>query len=362
MASTPSRRPARVVSAALLSLALLIAGLVVAGAGFSEPTTAGSFASAAVPLPTGHLTAPHLAQATRAAEPGQHNLDTPAAVDFQMLAAVTDQQLTAEKQRTKVDTEETKAKARSKWRLNRTKRELRREDRIAQRQTATAEVSTAAPAGSAPLSAPANAPEGAPDTSGVPQNSPSSAAPDIVASTAPATLQPPPPSTSPSPQAVEAEFFQLVNALRANPGGELRRPTSLPSCVHDPVFGISVDATGTAVNAAPALLLDAAVSDNIARAWSTTMNASGTLEHRPGTQVDDLFSYLGRTTTIRGENVSVVGGSDPAHVAWVHFENLRDSATGHYCNLVSPAFTHVGVGAHQGADRHWLTQNFFAVG
>ena len=165
----------------------------------------------------------------------------------------------------------------------------------------------------------------------------------------------------PLPEAVEAEVARLVNELRTNPNGALWRPGPLPSCVQEPVYEISVDpGTGT-VTPAPALAVDHEVSMALSRSWSVAMNAEQTLAHRDSDEAAVIYSAVDRDVAIRGENVSRLGGYEPAVVAWNHFANLRDSPTGHFCNLVSPAFTHIGIGAHHDGRNDWLTQNVFRL-
>jgi uncharacterized protein YkwD len=159
--------------------------------------------------------------------------------------------------------------------------------------------------------------------------------------------------------AIELEIHRLTNELRANPSGPLARQKPMPSCVSDSFYGINIDQATGHPTAVPALGLNEAVSINLARDWSMTMDATGNFDHRPNSEAIAIYSQLGIGWRAIGENIAWFSGYTDAQAARVFFDGWRESDLGHYCALVAPVYSNVGVGYHKGASRSWATQNFY---
>jgi len=166
------------------------------------------------------------------------------------------------------------------------------------------------------------------------------------------------PSPSSGHNDIEIEIFRLTNAIRANPSGPLARQGPLPDCVGDDFYQIEIDPATGHPKPAPLLTLDETVSMKMARPWSIQMDNSDTMGHRQD-QIEFLES-IGIMPGVSGENVAWSSGYSQSDAAMVHFTGWRQSDTGHYCAMMAPAYTHVGVGHHMGADKFWATQNFYA--
>ena len=78
------------------------------------------------------------------------------------------------------------------------------------------------------------------------------------------------------------------------------------------------------------------------------MAVSGTFQHRPGGQIDVLLPSGWRRW---GENIASASNLALAQTS------LEDSP-GHYANMVSPAYTDVGIGIAREGSRVYVTQNF----
>ena len=175
------------------------------------------------------------------------------------------------------------------------------------------------------------------------------------------------PSTGPLPpmatdlDPVELEILRLTNALRADPSGPLAREKPLPSCVDQPFYGISVDPATGHPEAAPALRLDERVSVALARPWAREMDRTGAFEHRPPGSALAVYGQLGIDLSATGENIAWFRGYNPTEAARVHFEGWRESDDGHYCALVAPSYTHIGIGTFRGRERSWAVQNFYQL-
>ncbi len=91
----------------------------------------------------------------------------------------------------------------------------------------------------------------------------------------------------------------------------------------------------------------------VARGWSRTMLATGELEHNPNYSAQYPPGWLSS-----GENVATASGYPSiADAVEVMFDGLVNSP-GHYANMTSPAFTHIGIGIGSDGDKHYATQNF----
>jgi hypothetical protein len=159
--------------------------------------------------------------------------------------------------------------------------------------------------------------------------------------------------------AVELEMVRLTNELRANPAGPLARRAPLPSCVDDAFYRLSVDPATGHPTAAPPLTVDELVSVEMARVWSVEMERSAGFEHRASTSQEQTYDQLGVAVEAWGENIAWLAGFGRAAAARIHFEGWRESETGHYCAMLSPRFSHIGVGEHWSDDESWAVQNFY---
>lgn len=103
----------------------------------------------------------------------------------------------------------------------------------------------------------------------------------------------------------------------------------------------------------PALIVSPELTD-IARGWSEDMAASGSFTHNPAYSDHYPEGWLAA-----GENIATVSGSGLTLTDAVAkmFDGLVDSR-GHYENMVSTKFTHVGIGIARRGSKFWATQNF----
>lgn len=158
---------------------------------------------------------------------------------------------------------------------------------------------------------------------------------------------------------IEWELYLLTNELRSEPAGRLRRQGERPDCLDDPYYVLEVDTRTGHPEPAPPLALDPVVSVEMARAWAAQMEGSGTFAHRPSTAQQQLYHQLGISALAWGENIAWSGGHTIPSVAMVHFEGWRESNSGHYCTLVSPRFSRIGIGEVHQNDESWAVQNFY---
>jgi len=158
--------------------------------------------------------------------------------------------------------------------------------------------------------------------------------------------------------AVEQEIIRLTNQLRTDPSGPLRRGGPTPECVLNSADIVFDPDTGHP-EPVPALTVSEAVSLNMSRDWSQRMADADAMSHRSAASQDAIYSALGIDWAARGENVAWAVGYNANAVAQLFFNGWRESA-GHYCNMVSSAFTHVGVGHVRTAEgKDFATQNFY---
>ncbi|MEZ5408939.1 MAG: CAP domain-containing protein [Acidimicrobiales bacterium] len=158
---------------------------------------------------------------------------------------------------------------------------------------------------------------------------------------------------------VEAEIVRLTNELRSNPAGALARREPLPSCVSDPFYAITISPDTGLPSAVPPLTVDDGVTLALARPWAATLQGTGRFEHRSSDEAHQLYGQLGLPVGAWGENIAWFTGFDITQAARIHFEGWRESDAGHYCALVSPRFTHLGVGAIEDGGQSWAVQNFY---
>ncbi len=167
---------------------------------------------------------------------------------------------------------------------------------------------------------------------------------------------PPPVQDDGKTSALERELADLTNELRANPNGRLRRSEPV-SCGQTPIN----PATGQA-RPAPALTFNGTVSAQMARDWSRQLTWDKVLSpasaHRPNQ--DSFYNSLGISPMYWAENVLV--NPSPTATAMAMFIQWRDSDA-HYCNLMNPKVTHIGVGivvkdSSRGIST-FATQNFY---
>ncbi len=254
----------------------------------------------------------------------------------------------------------------------------------------TAAPTTAAPTTAAPTTA-APAGETTPPTGATSETTPSTGATggttlssgasgggdpattvQATSSTAPPATKPPttkPPTTKPattlppetsapttagggSLNAIEREIARLTNELRTNPNGPLKRQGAVINCGGR----IRVNGAGSGYEAIGSLSLHEGASLQVARPWSAQMSRSN-FKHRPNAGVDALQS-IGVSIRSAGENIAYHSYSDKA---MTHFTGWRES-DGHYCNMMDPGFTHIGVGEVTKSDGlSYATQNFFST-
>ncbi len=161
-----------------------------------------------------------------------------------------------------------------------------------------------------------------------------------------------PSTTDPSGlTAIELEIARLTNELRTNPNGPLRREGPVIDCGGN----VPIDPATGLYRPVPAVEVHPAASLQVARPWSAQMTTD--LQHRPEAGIPALID-AGISVMTAGENIAYHNFPD---TAFRHFAGWRES-DGHFCNLMDPTFTHVGVGESQGADGFsYATQNFFSM-
>ena len=157
---------------------------------------------------------------------------------------------------------------------------------------------------------------------------------------------------------VELQIFNLTNELRTDPDGPLRRLGPTPECVLNN-DDIEFDPETGHPKPVPALELSEPVSFRMARDWSQQMADADAMSHRTGDSQNAIYKSLGINWMARGENVAWAVGYGPNAIARLFFDGWRESA-GHYCNMMSSSFTHVGVGhVRTAAGKDFGTQNFY---
>ncbi len=150
---------------------------------------------------------------------------------------------------------------------------------------------------------------------------------------------------------VELEIARLTNELRTNPNGPMRREGPVIDCGGD----LTIDPTTGLYAPVPAVAVHTEASLLVARPWSAQMTTD--LEHRPDAGIPALLA-AGIQVAAAGENIAYHNFPD---TAFRHFAGWRES-DGHFCNLMDPGFTHLGVGeATQSDGFSYATQNFFSL-
>lgn len=149
---------------------------------------------------------------------------------------------------------------------------------------------------------------------------------------------------------VEWQILQMTNELRTNPNGPLRRQGPIIDCDGrielDPNTGLYLPG--------PALEPHREASLVVARPWSSQM--STTLQHREEAGIP-VFQEAGIMVRAAGENIAYHNFPDRAYH---HFTGWRES-DGHFCNMMDPSFTHIGVGEVTKVDGFsYATQNLFS--
>lgn len=132
----------------------------------------------------------------------------------------------------------------------------------------------------------------------------------------------------------------------------------MPECVSND-DDIEVDRETGHPKPVRALTPSQSVSIAMSRDWSQQMAGADTMTHRSGESQDSIYAELGIDWSARGENVAWAVGYDLSDVARLFFRGWRES-DGHYCNMMSGAFTEIGVG-HVRTDggKDFATQNFY---
>jgi len=175
-----------------------------------------------------------------------------------------------------------------------------------------------------------------------------------AATAAPATTAAP---SNPNLDAVEQEIFRLTNALRADPDGPLKRVKPMPSCVNEDFYSINIGSSGHP-DATHAYAIDTKISIELARTWSKEMSVGG-FRHRDGASASAIYDRLNISWSATGENIAWFDGYAMSDAARIHFEGWRESDTGHYCAMVAPRYSHIGVGHYSEGSQSWATQNFY---
>ncbi|MEM9562082.1 MAG: CAP domain-containing protein [Actinomycetota bacterium] len=168
----------------------------------------------------------------------------------------------------------------------------------------------------------------------------------------PSTTTSMPPTTDPSGiSEVELEIARLTNELRTNPNGPLRREGPVINCDGR----LPIDQATGLYQPVAAVEVHPEASLQVARPWSAQMTTD--LQHRPEAGIPALIA-AGIQVMAAGENIAYHNFPD---TAYRHFAGWRES-DGHFCNLMDPTFTHLGVGESLGADGFsYATQNFFSM-
>lgn len=180
--------------------------------------------------------------------------------------------------------------------------------------------------------------------------SPASTAP-ASSTTAPATTMGTVPEGHEWLSAVEWEIVRLTNELRTNPNGPLAREGAVTDCDGR----IPLDPATGGYQAAGALTVDRVASVDVARPWSAQLTTE--LIHRPQAGITALQD-AGVAVMAAGENIAYHNFPD---TAYRHFAGWRES-DGHFCNMMDPGFTHIGIGEHTDAEGFsFATQNFFSL-
>ncbi len=186
--------------------------------------------------------------------------------------------------------------------------------------------------------------------------SPVSPTTSTAPTTVPQTTVPPSSSTTTAPaggslNAVEQEIARLTNELRTNPNGPLKRQGPVIDCGGR----IRVDGQTNRYEPIAAVAIHEVASLQVARPWSAQMTTN--LQHRPRAGVPALEA-AGISVWSAGENIAYHNYPDKA---LNHFVGWRES-DGHFCNMMDPGFTHLGVGeVTKSSGISYATQNFFSI-
>jgi uncharacterized protein YkwD len=168
------------------------------------------------------------------------------------------------------------------------------------------------------------------------------------------TTSQPPPDDPTSLNDVEREILRLTNELRTNPNGEFRRQGPVIDCDGR----VRLDGQGgyEPIGAVEGHLV---ASLEVSRPWSAYMTIDN-FEHQPRAGVGALQA-AGIEIRAAGENIAYTSYPDKAQR---FFTGWRES-DGHFCNMMDPNYTHLGVGEvtklDQGFSVSFATQNFFSM-
>ena len=149
---------------------------------------------------------------------------------------------------------------------------------------------------------------------------------------------------------IEREIARLTNELRTNPNGPMRREGPVINC------NGRVGVTDGQYDAIGAVEISEVASIQVARPWSAQMTTRN-FKHQANAGVPALQS-AGISVRSAGENIAYHSYADKA---MTHFTGWRES-DGHFCNMMDPGFTHLGVGEVSKDDGiSYATQNFFST-
>ena len=151
--------------------------------------------------------------------------------------------------------------------------------------------------------------------------------------------------------AIEIEIVRLTNELRTNPNGPLAREGAVIDCDGR----ILLNEAGDGYAPIGAVEAHLAASLQVARPWSAQMTRDNFV-HQDNAGVPALQA-AGVEVRSAGENIAWHTFPD---IATTHFEGWRES-DGHFCNLMDPGFTFIGVGEVTKDGTSFATQNFFST-
>jgi uncharacterized protein YkwD len=147
--------------------------------------------------------------------------------------------------------------------------------------------------------------------------------------------------------AVEGYYLGLLNCTRQ--GGWV---TSSGSCSSPGGSGLN------------ALILDAGISDRVARPYAKYLATNGLCSHYSNGSPGDRLRRAGYTSAYSGENLGCRSGDPYAAVLASHlyFQSESSYNGGHWWNITRPIYTHVGIGVWVASGRVRLVCDFYWPG
>jgi uncharacterized protein YkwD len=147
--------------------------------------------------------------------------------------------------------------------------------------------------------------------------------------------------------AVEGYYLGLLNCTRQ--GGWV---TSSGSCSSPGGSGLN------------ALILDAGISDSVARPYAQFLATRGLCSHYANGSPSDRLRRAGYTSAYSGENLGCRSGDPYAAVLASHlyFQSESSYNGGHWWNIMRPVYTRVGIGVWVASGRVRLVCDFYWPG